>query len=151
MSRIWVVSMLAGCSPIARIGLVVDQSGDLPVFSWDVGPIHELEVLFCDQGPCPTECLSGRSLPFGGLVVWQIGYDKDRLLGEAAGSEPAISGPVTYGDVDVPGDERHETATDLEAGEIYGAQADLREPCKDADPNSSCANAIGCAVFTYEG
>src|SRR5689334_18249719 len=98
--------MLAGCQEVRDlgfgdpdagghdprdIGVEVDTSGDVPVFSWDGTAMHTLEVDRCKRR---CECGFGTLLDGSGEhdAFWWVISDPD--LAKVARAEPAIESPL---------------------------------------------------------
>lgn len=138
--RVWVALWLvAGCAPKSLI--VTVQPGDPPEMEWDGGNAHDVIVWRC-QSDCDVS-VCGRVVPFegGGAAVWQVGVYE-------AASEAPIASPLTYGDPDVPGDEKRVDATPLESGEVYAVEVYQYSGCTFGDSDCIRFDAKGCTVFT---
>jgi hypothetical protein len=139
--RVWLsLSMAVGCSP-EPIAVTV-APGEAPTFRWEGGNAHDVLVYRCQSDCEQTEC--GRVVPFagGGAVVWQVG-----VLDEDASSAPPIASPVTYGDLEVPGDEKAWEATPLESGGVYAVEVFRYDACSGGQDGCTRFQAKGCEVF----
>jgi hypothetical protein len=143
-----VVLAQAGCSHTQAFEVSVGEEEDgTPTFSWDVGNVHEVQVLKCN-GAC--ECDKDGHLDGEGLIVWHLGFSDDAVPGEAADTPPDIESPVLYGDPDVPGDDRHEEALPLEVGAKYGVDVRVQQPCEPPETGCMQLAGQGCSTFVYE-
>ena len=145
-----VVLAQAGCNPpVRQFDVSVGEEEDgTPTLSWDVGKVHEVQVLKCN-GAC--ECDKDGHLDGEGTIVWSLGFLDDAAFGEVADAPPDIESPVLYGDTDVPGDDRHEEALPLEAGAKYGVDVRIQEPCDPPAAVGMHLEAQGCSTFVDEG
>ena len=129
---------------------VTETADGVPVFSWDGGNAHDLEVWSC----LDDECFCSRIDESRGLFVgnshneWLLGLgwlarDEQGIVGE-----PMLESPIAYGD-EIEGQVGLEPEP-LQPGSTYGVQVTIYEEYRE-DRSRLEVEERGCALFVFDG
>lgn len=163
---------LVGCveEPPERIGITLDsveqalgakravvapERPTIDVASFGLSrPVHWIEVAKCE--PSEARCdvheeLHGYCYFDVSTLAWEtaMGANVEGVFDDALRGEPAITGPIVYGELPTNAGWQSE-AEPFEEGAVYGINAYVYEACDTEDVSCVHTKAVGCRFFTIQ-